>query len=269
MKIRTEVVNPEKAKAYLEKNLKNRNLRQNIVNNYAAQMKKGIWLEDNGDTIRISKSGVLLDGQHRLSAIVKAGVSLKVTIAYDIADNAFEFIDIGTARHAGDVLSVSGVKRPNVIASIIKDYNGLKHGVSSGQKTIRLSNHEVLEIYKSDPSKFDFVSQKAMHLYSVCNGMVAPSDIGSYYLLFKDYAPTRVDDFFEKLCTGADLSKNSPVMMLRNKLIEVKGRKDKTMTDMLRHVYFVKTWNAFIQNLEPKFLRYASDVDISPKPLFG
>lgn len=265
MKIRTEVVNPEKAKAYLEKNLNNRNLRPKIVNFFAEQMSKGIWLEDNGDTIRISKSGFLLDGQHRLNAIVKSGVSLKLTIAYDIVDNAFEFIDIGTARHAGDVLSISGVKKPNVIASIIKDYNGLKHGVSSGSKTIRLSNHEVLEIYKSDPEKYDFISKKAMHLYSSFNGVVTPTVLGSYYLYLKDYQPQRVDEFFEKLCTGANIGIDDPIMILRNKLLFFKTQPDKSMSTSIRFSFFVKTWNNYLRGKRTKRLIYDDRENPTPK----
>jgi hypothetical protein len=264
MKIKTEIVNPERAKQYLEKNLNNRNLRPRIVTFFADQMSKGIWLEDNGDTIRISKSGVLLDGQHRLSAIVKSGISLKLTIAYDIVDNAFEFIDIGTARHAGDVLSISGVKKPNVMASIIKDYNGLKHGVSSGQKTIRLSNHEVLEIYKTDPEKYDFISKKAMHLYSSFNGVVTPSVLGSYYLYLKDYSAKRVDEFFEKLCTGANIDIDDPIMILRNKLLFYKTQPDKSMSTAMRYAFIVKTWNNYLRGKKTK--RLVCNDDHNPKP---
>ena len=265
MKIRTEIVNPERAKFYLEKNQKNRNLRPKIVNFYADQMTKGVWLEDNGDTIRISKAGYLLDGQHRLSAIVKAGVSLKLTIAYDIVDNAFEFIDIGTARHAGDILSISGVKKPNVIASIIKEYNGLKHGISSGSRTIKLSNHEVLEIYKTDPEKYDFAAKKAMHFYSSFNGIVTPTVLGSYYLYLKDYSPNRVDDFFEKLCTGANIGIDDPIMILRNKLLIYKTQSDKSMTGVMRYDFIVKSWNNYLRGKKTKRLVFNENDNPTPK----
>ena len=65
----------------LKANSTNRELRNHVVEGYVDQMKKGQWREDTGETIKISKTGRLLDGQHRLNAIVKFGSGFHLTLA--------------------------------------------------------------------------------------------------------------------------------------------------------------------------------------------
>src|SRR5258708_40251676 len=60
-------ITPEMATQWLEKNTMNRRIRQSDVDNLTGIMKRGQW-ELNGETIIISDTGDVLDGQHRLSA---------------------------------------------------------------------------------------------------------------------------------------------------------------------------------------------------------
>ena len=67
-----KVIGPDQAKAYLALNQVNRKVNSADVERYAEEMRMGRWKGVSGETIKISKSGRLLDGQHRLLAIIKS-----------------------------------------------------------------------------------------------------------------------------------------------------------------------------------------------------
>lgn len=112
MKATTFTVTPEWAKGILaSSNKRNRKPKVSIVSKYTKDMLNGEW-GSNGDSIRFGKSGALLDGQHRLMACVKSGVSfdaIVVTDVDDISGDPFVHIDGGKGRTRGDVLEAAGV----------------------------------------------------------------------------------------------------------------------------------------------------------------
>lgn len=60
------------AETWLSRNSNNRNLRGQVIASYARDMKSGAWVL-NGETVKIASNGQLLDGQHRLNAVVESG----------------------------------------------------------------------------------------------------------------------------------------------------------------------------------------------------
>ena len=100
------VVTPEMAKVWLENNHVNRSISQYRVDGYARDMLNGNWVL-NGEAIKIGKLGDLKDGQHRLSAIVKAGVPVATLVVFDVDDSANVF-DRGRTRSVRDSLVIAG-----------------------------------------------------------------------------------------------------------------------------------------------------------------
>ena len=73
---------------------KNRKVDDNLVDRYAHQMKKGLW-DVNGEGIIIAESGRLLNGQHRLHAVIKSGKTIQSVVIYGVEEEAFKTIDTG------------------------------------------------------------------------------------------------------------------------------------------------------------------------------
>ncbi|MDA3958383.1 hypothetical protein [Oceanispirochaeta sp.] len=80
--IKTEVVevNPTKAAKMLSRNIDNRKLRTATIRRYSRDMANGSWIE-NGETILLTDEGFILNGQHRLSAVVTSGVTINFLMA--------------------------------------------------------------------------------------------------------------------------------------------------------------------------------------------
>lgn len=90
-------VTPELAAQWLEKNHpNNRALREKTVKQYADMMRRGEWqLSPQG--VSFTQSGYLIDGQHRLAAVVKSGCTVPMYVTFDAPDNIY-ILDAGTVR---------------------------------------------------------------------------------------------------------------------------------------------------------------------------
>jgi len=116
MAMETQVitVTPDMAREWLAKNMKhNRPVMKNTVHGYARQMRNGTWnLTHQG--IAFDENGELIDGQHRLSAIVEANIPVKMNVTYNVhrAQGEVFTIDMGRKRTFANVIAMSGIDDP-------------------------------------------------------------------------------------------------------------------------------------------------------------
>lgn len=108
MKVETCLITPEIAKQWLEKNQKNRSLNHKRVSVYAEQMLLGNWVEHH-QGIAFYKDGTLADGQHRLAAIVKSGIAIKMLVATGLTNQSGLIIDSHQTRQAHQSIKISGL----------------------------------------------------------------------------------------------------------------------------------------------------------------
>ena len=107
MKTVHTIITPEIAKEWLKQNTKNRNVSNQKVNSYATDMANGNWHEHH-QGIAFYSDGVVADGQHRLLAIVKSGVSVPMMVTFDVPRESAIGIDTHRARKTDDVLRITG-----------------------------------------------------------------------------------------------------------------------------------------------------------------
>lgn len=112
-------VTPELAARWLEKRHPNqRKLKGNTVGEYAAMMRRGEWqLSPQG--VSFSESGFLIDGQHRLAAVVRSGCTVPMYVTFDAPDNIY-ILDAGAARTPTDVVGMTGIKLSNAETAAIR-----------------------------------------------------------------------------------------------------------------------------------------------------
>lgn len=105
--MRTEKVTPEKATAYLKRNVDNyRKISRATVALYAEEMKAGNW-RLNGEPIVFDKNGKLKNGQHRLAAVITAGIPVEMTIIEGVEEDVNVF-DNGMKRSTKQMAQASG-----------------------------------------------------------------------------------------------------------------------------------------------------------------
>lgn len=98
-------ITPEKARRMLEKNNGNRKVYQRVVDGYVRDILAGKW-QLTHQCLAVDISGNIIDGQHRLTAIVQAGVTVTVYLAkYNEKTTALnKMIDRMKPRTAVDIL---------------------------------------------------------------------------------------------------------------------------------------------------------------------
>lgn len=84
------LITPEWAKDILDNhNTHNRHLSQKRVDAYVEAMLQGKWIPYTNDDITFDENGILTNGQHRLHAIVKSGISQKFHVKYGVPHNPY------------------------------------------------------------------------------------------------------------------------------------------------------------------------------------
>lgn len=114
-----ERITPAQAERYLERNEHNRSLRVRHVEKLASDIQEGRW-HLNGSSIVFNGDGTLLDGQHRLAAIVQAGVPVDMLIVRGVSKAAMATIDANISRKASDVASLRGYTHVNHLTGTVR-----------------------------------------------------------------------------------------------------------------------------------------------------
>lgn len=100
------LITPELAAKWLTKNTRNRQIRENFVNELVKKIKMNQWQPNTLDSIGFFVDGTLANGQHRLTAIAKAGIPVYAKVEYDIPNEAAICIDAGKSRTASDNIRI-------------------------------------------------------------------------------------------------------------------------------------------------------------------
>jgi len=225
MHTQVEIVTPQVATTYLQKNTRNRPLNKSRVEAYSRAMQRGEW-QFNGDPIRFSRKGVLIDGQHRLSAIVHSGVSQDVLIIRDLPDDTFKTIDVGAKRTAGDLASLAGFKNTNVVTSGSRMFLTWRQtGSINAAAEKRPTNIQILDFLKENHIAERAASYVARSLF--LKRILTPSTACFLYLAFSTRDEGLAIGFLDELQSPTQIKWDSPVFLLRERVMQSTGAKTK------------------------------------------
>lgn len=153
MKTRVALVTPEMANEWLSRNEVNRKLRPGFVEFLASEIKRGNFqLTHQG--IAFDEHNRLIDGQHRLYAIIQANQAVEMMVTLDVPSYKFNILDIGITRTASDILRIP--------VSFIQVYRCLRD-VSNKHVVGR---HSIEALRKMD----NYLHDKLVSLEAYCKG---------------------------------------------------------------------------------------------------
>jgi len=113
-------VTPAIAEEWLMRNIAtNRSIRKTTIDKYANDMKAGKFYI-NPDAITFNQDGELVNGQHRLRAVIKSGKTVKMFVAFGfpITAEALLNVDRGAIRSVADNMELSGISDDVYLKSI-------------------------------------------------------------------------------------------------------------------------------------------------------
>jgi len=255
------VITPLMAKAWItgSKDFRNRTLNHALVKSYSETMKSGLW-KYNGEPIILDKQGDVINGQHRLHAVVLSGVSIQSLVVYGVDRTTFDTMDKGRRRSNSDVLQLAGYKNTyglSATASAVYHYifAGDFSAVSSSRKT-NVSG-VIIKFLEEYPDMVS--SQKFIHLNGQrVEGLSPPGIIGAIHFLFGYVNEKKRDRFFDEFINN-QASPGSPVYAL----IQANRSKQTALAMKssinLRTALWIKAWNLFSSGLSISQLKWSKE----------
>jgi len=242
------IINPQDAAMILKYNDKNRRPKKILIAHFARQMVAGKWVV-NGHSIKISESGMLLDGQNRLNAVIASRKPIVTLLVEGLPMNSFSSMDEGSKRTMADTLYVNAVGHDVVIGAVLKIINARRKRVALDSSFNRLSNNDGLVLWEKYK---DEISQSV----AICQNMRKITQLPMViylHLQAKKIDYDAANTFFKLLDSGEFMSKRNPISLLRSKLIENKLLKIKR--PKITHNLIAHAWNLYRKNKELSCLK--------------
>lgn len=251
--IAIEEITPAKARAYLGKSEGNRKIRHKHVEHLANTIVAGKW-KMTGEAIQVDTNGRLMNGHHRLHAVIKANHPIKNLVVCNLPPDAMNHIDTGKSRTAADALSFEyDVKNQNVWAAVARMSAALSDGAKV--QSYGISNDKVLEWYRANAERADEIVAAAVR----CVKMGPASCIGAVMVAADANGRYRADilEFLDRLHTGEMLERGSPILTLRNWLIRRRDEPGSKPPDPVVNAV-CHAWNAYIEGRSLTVIRPAN-----------
>ncbi len=231
MRSRVQTITPARAAELLEANTTNRPLSRPVVRSFAEAMRRGEWLVTH-QGIAFDVNGVLVDGQHRLAAIIEADLPVELTVFSEVAEGTFDVLDIGKRRTAADVLAIEGEKNSTMLAAMVRtvwlyrnraelNWSGGAAAVTNHQIVQTLdsggaaavTNHQIVQTLDEHPKLRDFLGVGEQ--IATATGMIKSAAGAASYLVEQANKRTDLTPWYDGIIDGAGLRKGDPRLLFR------------------------------------------------------
>jgi hypothetical protein len=257
-----ETITPQEAARILDKlNTENwRKLRPQWVAELANIIKRGDWRDNPLEPIGFAKEGVqggaLIEGQHRLAAVVMAGREVQMWVCRGVDAADAPVLDSGHRRSSNDDLRREGVNDSSAVATALNLYWHWERGEIK-RATSRTDRQTILRLYGSNQDIEDSLSP-AIRLAEVFPGGARGRRARGGYA-FLHYAASREDknkanEFFNLLSMQVlpgDLPTTSPIHPLRTDLVNERLMGVRALAAGGANRFF-HAWRSWLQDLPLK-----------------
>jgi hypothetical protein len=220
----------------------NRRTSDNQVLKFQADMENGRW-HFEGAPIKLSKTGKLLDGKHRLTALANTVPEMEISfvVITGLDDDAQMYMDIGQIRTVGQQLGLRGISNGVLYGAVAKLYLEWTRG-----RLFRASNRGSTS--KSEQTEWVISHQDILTRLSETGFQqvdAPPSVVGAFTLAILQISPARATKFISRLVSGASLAEGDPILALDRRLRNIR-RSGVRVSQREYLAYFIKAWNAWV-----------------------
>lgn len=262
MSLRIKSVTPKTAQTYLDVNKYNRPLDEDYAKDIAAEYAAGRW-PGNGDgreplatisTISFDTRGRLIDGQHRLRAVVLHGKPISFFVQTECHPEDIFLFDGGRLRNGGHALTVEAKRTADIRGEETADVhvahlNALKQACrfwavytpATGRfdcagRIRRVKNAEIVAA-----SKAKGLVEWTERSVSI-NKLGQQGVFGAFFAAAARKDAALAESIFSKLHDGC--SKGDPVWPLYNRCLDTRGQRRHGSSAYWLIEALSKTWNA-------------------------
>lgn len=253
-----EFITPEMAANLLETNDANRKLSKGTVQAYAQDILAGNWDESVGVAISIDENGVLRDGQHRLTAIVQAGIGIHTWVCRNVSSDGI--YDNNRKRSNSDQISIMRSDFDNIYKSTryISVARAIIANNTNGGYRRAVTPKEIIDFTEKHKEDLDGF------FLNIPQTTVAKISLAVVHLsLFMAYMDgvdiSDIMDFYDILCSGMSTKPEEfPIIAYRNYLKDMPSV-NTTHSEIGRCQYSLKkylTGSCVKRTISPKDLIY-------------
>lgn len=236
-----ELITPQMAEGMLNAAGPNRSLREARVERYAADMVAGNW-RYTAEAIKFNRLGEMVDGRHRLTACVRAGVPFRSLVVRGLDRNAMNQMDTGATRSLADVLRLNDERNVNVLgASIV---SGWRWSIGMpGHMSLHPTRAEALAWLQENPDIREAIKDtEPLRTYP----LHFPAGVAaSFGLRITELDKEAAERFLEQLNSGVDLKVGDPRYALRRWATNMAERSQNTGKPpaYMYLAMLIKAWN--------------------------
>lgn len=194
--------------------------------------------------IAFDESGHLLDGQTRLSALVKSNLGgIWIMVTTDVPRAAFSVMDAGRNRQAAQLIPGPHATAKGAAARLMLDYP--RFAFPSG----KVDTTDLIEVYTAHRDSLDEAAGLAHGVYKATGIQPAVHTALLATVLSSNGSPVdSITSWVEGLSTGASLEATDPRLLLRNRWSVDKSRLNSGGRDARADAayYLVRAWNAYV-----------------------
>ncbi len=253
-------VTPDKALKWLEGNTHNRPVNEAHVRRLARDILAGRWrLTHQG--IAFDTDGLLVDGQHRLWAVVEAGVPITVRVFFNEPPENRDVLDSGQRRSNLDILNITG-RVGEVTTRHLAALRAMLAGCSS--HPVRMTPGEEAEQYGRHKAAIDFAIE---HLGCASLQGLATADVRAVIArAWYSASHGRLVHFCDVMKSGMVVGNgDSALPMLRDFLITTGGAGKGESARRMRYSKVQWALSAFLEDKLPRRL-CAATTELFPLP---
>lgn len=233
-----------------------RKLHPKHVEKLASAILAGEW-RLNGATIVFNDKGELIDGQHRLAAIVEAGQGVSTLVVTGVPQELAVFHTLGDVRTRRLSDFLNGKRNVTSIASCIGYIAQWRAGHWPPHRTgNNRTMPELLEIAEQYEGQIDNLTTRLR----LAGSLTGQSGFCLFLaLMYTESVDTeRTLQFFDRLGDGVGLSKDSPIYWLRNRFMayatKVSDRRE-------GQAIIIKALHMYLDGQTCSLIRYAPKED--------
>ena len=248
-------ITPTMARQWLRANTHNRPLTRKHVEFLTQQIDTDQW-QQNGSTIVVSDDGQVLDGQHRLHAIMEAGKAVEAIVVYGIDAEAFRTIDTGRNRSGGDVLAMHYLNATQFLCQSVA--TAARWSIAFAQKNYRtnerISNTDILALVHEHPDLWSCA--ETLNGYPKERPMPIGPGAALFYQ-FRQRSADQANNFMRRFYTGVELEADDIEYMLRAMLHRDAAQRIAKLPMVVKVKMVIKAWNLLRRQRTPTRQRLA------------
>lgn len=247
-------ITPELASEWLGLNHGNRNQRPRAIAAYARDIDKGDWLT-TGESIKFDWTGKLIDGQHRLEAVVMTRKPIVSLVVRGLDPRVQGVLDTNAKRTAADALRFAGITiQPKDIAAVARVALAFESGklrtALDGAK-IDITHAETLAWHDANPDVVNAVALAARTARAI-GGTI--SGLGYAILVLERIDASAAVEFFLSMAEKRTNGNGDPRKAMLDAFDKIRSqRRVPTAAESLAITF--RAWNAWRTGTSLRIIR--------------